>query len=67
MVFQSGRRSFGELMVCRFMLGICEGSITSGCLLATSMFYTKKEQSSRVGYWCELSPFIVHHLILMAS
>ncbi|CAE6474481.1 unnamed protein product [Rhizoctonia solani] len=27
------------------------GSITSGFLMITSMFYTKNEQSSRVGYW----------------
>ncbi|KAF8602808.1 MFS general substrate transporter [Ceratobasidium sp. AG-I] len=50
-VFQSARMSFGGLMVCRFILGACEGSVTSGFLLVTSMFYTKKEQSSRVGYW----------------
>jgi hypothetical protein len=36
------------------MLGVCEGSITSGFLMVTAMFYTKKEQSSRVGYWCKL-------------
>ncbi|KAF8603605.1 MFS general substrate transporter [Ceratobasidium sp. AG-I] len=51
MVFQSARISFGGLLLCRFILGVCEGSITSGFLMVTSMFYTKKEQSSRVGYW----------------
>jgi ACS family allantoate permease-like MFS transporter len=54
MVFQSAPLSFTGLMICRFILGVCEGSITSGFLMVTAMFYTKKEQSSRVGYWCEL-------------
>ncbi|CAE6511582.1 unnamed protein product [Rhizoctonia solani] len=51
MVLQSMRLSFAGLLTCRFILGVCEGSITSGFLMVTSMFYTKNEQSSRVGYW----------------
>lgn len=46
-------KSFGELFACRVFLGICEGAITPGFLLVTSMFYTRKEQSQRVGYWCK--------------
>ncbi|KAG8714192.1 hypothetical protein FRC08_012262 [Ceratobasidium sp. 394] len=57
MALQSTHLSFTGLMVCRFTLGVCEGSITSGFLLVTSMFYTKKEQSSRVGYWSKLICF----------
>ncbi|CEL54479.1 putative transporter PB1C11,03 OS=Schizosaccharomyces pombe (strain 972 / ATCC 24843) GN=SPCPB1C11.03 PE=1 SV=1 [Rhizoctonia solani AG-1 IB] len=51
MVSQSMRLPFSGLLTCRFVLGICEGSVTSGFLMVTSMFYTKNEQSSRVGYW----------------
>lgn len=45
--------NFGGLFACRVFLGICEGAITPGFLLVTSMFYTRQEQSQRVGYWCE--------------
>ncbi|CAE7068278.1 unnamed protein product [Rhizoctonia solani] len=51
MVLQSIRLPFVGLLACRFVLGVCEGSITSGFLMITSAFYTKSEQSSRVGYW----------------
>ncbi|CAE6504501.1 unnamed protein product [Rhizoctonia solani] len=51
MVLQSMRLPYPGLLACRFILGVCEGSITSGFLMVTSMFYTKNEQSSRVGYW----------------
>jgi MFS family permease len=30
---------------------MCEGSITAGFLLVSSMFYTRTEQTLRVGYW----------------
>lgn len=32
---------------------MCEGSITAGFMIVSSMFYTRKEQTLRVGYWCE--------------
>ncbi|KAK6983842.1 major facilitator superfamily domain-containing protein [Favolaschia claudopus] len=44
-------KSFGALFAVRFILGACEGSITAGFLLVTAMFYTRKEQTTRVGYW----------------
>ncbi|KAH0583569.1 hypothetical protein H2248_009192 [Termitomyces sp. 'cryptogamus'] len=44
-------KSFGGLFVVRFILGMCEGAITPGFLIVTSMFYTREEQSKRVGYW----------------
>ena len=47
--------SFGGLFACRVFLGICEGAITPGFLLVTAMFYTRQEQSQRVGYWCKYS------------
>ncbi len=46
-------KSFGALFAVRFIMGICEGAITAGFLLVTSMFYTRKEQTVRVGYWCK--------------
>ncbi|KAF7314783.1 Membrane transporter [Mycena kentingensis (nom. inval.)] len=44
-------KSFAGLVVVRCILGACEGSILAGFLLVTSMFYTRKEQTVRVGYW----------------
>ncbi|KAJ3736008.1 major facilitator superfamily domain-containing protein [Lentinula guzmanii] len=44
--------SFGGLFAVRFILGICEGAITPGFMIVTSMFYTRQEQNKRVGYWC---------------
>ncbi|KAF5378995.1 hypothetical protein D9757_009096 [Collybiopsis confluens] len=43
--------SFGGLFAVRFILGICEGSITAGFMIVSAMFYTRKEQTQRVGYW----------------
>ncbi|KAL6303391.1 major facilitator superfamily domain-containing protein [Sparassis latifolia] len=44
-------KSFAGLFVCRLILGMCEGSITAGFMIVSSMFYTRKEQTLRVGYW----------------
>ncbi|KAH8092231.1 MFS general substrate transporter [Cristinia sonorae] len=43
--------NFGGLFAVRFVLGMCEGSITAGFLIVSSMFYTRTEQTLRVGYW----------------
>ena len=53
---QAACKNFGGLFACRAFLGICEGAITPGFMIVTSMFYTRKEQSQRVGYWCKLIP-----------
>lgn len=45
--------SFGGLLAVRFILGMCEGAVTAGFLIVTSMFYTKSEQMARIGYWCK--------------
>jgi MFS family permease len=45
-------KSFGALFAVRFLLGMCEGAITPGFMIVTSMFYTHAEQTRRVGYWC---------------
>ncbi|KAK7684372.1 hypothetical protein QCA50_012319 [Cerrena zonata] len=44
-------KNFGGLFAVRLILGMCEGSITAGFLIVSSMFYTRKEQTLRVGYW----------------
>jgi ACS family allantoate permease-like MFS transporter len=49
-------KNFRGLLVVRLLLGVCEGSITAGFLIVCSMFYTRTEQTLRVGYWCKL-PF----------
>ncbi|KAF7363012.1 MFS general substrate transporter [Mycena venus] len=43
--------SFGGLFAVRLILGMCEGSITAGFMIVSSMFYTRTEQTLRVGYW----------------
>ncbi|KIM75958.1 hypothetical protein PILCRDRAFT_98819 [Piloderma croceum F 1598] len=43
--------NFAGLFVVRIILGMCEGSITAGFLIVSSMFYTRNEQTLRVGYW----------------
>jgi len=44
-------KNFAGLFVVRFFLGVCEGSITAGFMIVTSMFYTKTEQAQRVSCW----------------
>uniref|UniRef100_A0A8H7XZ67 MFS general substrate transporter n=1 Tax=Psilocybe cubensis TaxID=181762 RepID=A0A8H7XZ67_PSICU len=44
-------KNFAGLFVVRLILGMCEGSITAGFMIVTSMFYTRTEQTLRVGYW----------------
>jgi len=44
-------KDFKGLFAVRLILGMCEGSITAGFMIVSSMFYTRKEQTLRVGYW----------------
>lgn len=44
--------NFAGLFVVRLILGMCEGAITAGFMIVSSMFYTRNEQTVRVGYWC---------------
>ena len=46
-------KNFANLFVVRFILGMCEGSVTAGFMIVSSMFYTRREHTARVGYWCE--------------
>lgn len=47
-------KNFTGLFILRFILGMCEGSITAGFMIVNSMFYTRNEQTTRLGYWCKL-------------
>ncbi|PPQ73355.1 hypothetical protein CVT26_015447 [Gymnopilus dilepis] len=47
----AGCKSFGALFAVRFVLGMCEGAITPGFMIVTSMFYRHAEQTRRVGLW----------------
>ncbi|KAF9077162.1 MFS general substrate transporter [Rhodocollybia butyracea] len=58
--------SFGGLFAVRFILGICEGAITPGFMIVTSMFYTRQEQNKRVGYWFLMNGFAVIFLGLVS-
>ncbi|KAF8878220.1 MFS general substrate transporter [Infundibulicybe gibba] len=44
-------KNFTGLFIVRLILGMCEGSITAGFMIVSSMFYTRNEQTLRVGYW----------------
>ncbi|EMD38093.1 hypothetical protein CERSUDRAFT_113228 [Gelatoporia subvermispora B] len=55
-----------KLYVCRIFLGICEGAITPGFMLVTAMFYTRQEQTQRVGYWFLMNGLAVIMLGLVA-
>ncbi|KAH9930639.1 MFS general substrate transporter [Fomitopsis serialis] len=59
-------KSFGTLLVCRFFLGMAEGAITPGFMIVTSMFYTRTEQTRRVGYWFLMNGTAVIFLGLVA-
>jgi len=39
------------------------GAITPGFMIVTSMFYTREEQTKRVGYWCEWSSYLCEHFL----
>ncbi|KAJ7085782.1 major facilitator superfamily domain-containing protein [Mycena belliarum] len=59
-------KSFGALFAVRFILGLCEGAITPGFMIITSMFYTREEQNKRVGYWFLMNGFAVIFLGFVA-
>ncbi|KIJ61701.1 hypothetical protein HYDPIDRAFT_115502, partial [Hydnomerulius pinastri MD-312] len=51
LICQAACTNFAGLFVCRLLLGVCEGSITAGFMIVSSMFYTRNELTLRVGYW----------------
>uniref|UniRef100_A0A0W0GE50 Major facilitator superfamily (MFS) profile domain-containing protein n=1 Tax=Moniliophthora roreri TaxID=221103 RepID=A0A0W0GE50_MONRR len=59
-------KSFGALFAVRFILGAAEAAITPAFLIVTSMFYTRQEQTRRVGYWFLMNGFAVIFLGFLA-
>ena len=59
-------KNFAGLFAARFVFGICEGSVTAGFLIVSSMFYTRREHTARVGYCCKDSdhPYFAPFLTL---
>jgi len=43
-------RSYGELLACRLLLGVAEGSLFPGLAVYLTLFYTKGELALRIGY-----------------
>ncbi|KAF8259249.1 major facilitator superfamily domain-containing protein [Lactarius quietus] len=60
----AGCKNFASLFVVRFILGACEGSITAGLMLVSSMFYTRREHTARVGYWSQITSGFISFGIL---
>lgn len=44
-------KSYASLMVVRALLGMFEASSAVGCIAISGMYYTKAEQSARIGFW----------------
>ncbi|CCD26771.1 Thi73p NDAI_0I02020 [Naumovozyma dairenensis CBS 421] len=47
----SACKSYASLMIVRTLLGIFESSSAVGCIAISGMYYTKSEQSARIGFW----------------
>lgn len=44
-------KTYASLMVVRTLLGMFESASAVGCIAVSGMYYTKSEQSARIGYW----------------
>lgn len=44
-------KTYASLMVIRVLLGAFESCSAVACITVSGMYYTKSEQSSRIGYW----------------
>jgi MFS family permease len=47
---QAGLTSFGGLMACRLMLGVCEAPFFPGAVMLMSSWYTRKELTHRIAW-----------------
>ncbi|SMN18205.1 similar to Saccharomyces cerevisiae YLR004C THI73 Putative plasma membrane permease proposed to be involved in carboxylic acid uptake and repressed by thiamine [Maudiozyma saulgeensis] len=47
----SACKSYASLMIVRTLLGMFESSSAVGCIAISGMYYTKAEQSARIGFW----------------
>ncbi|CDO94621.1 unnamed protein product [Kluyveromyces dobzhanskii CBS 2104] len=44
-------KSYASLMIVRVLLGVFESCSAVGCITVNGMYYTKSEQTQRIGYW----------------
>jgi MFS family permease len=49
-------KSYAGLIVCRLLLGLCEGGMFGGVILYISMFYPRHQMSIRLGIWYCAAP-----------
>ncbi|CAL9735035.1 thiamine pathway transporter Thi73p [Monosporozyma servazzii] len=47
----SACKTYAALMIVRTLLGLFEASSAVGCIAISGMYYTKAEQSARIGFW----------------
>lgn len=47
----SACKTYASLMVVRTLLGLFESASAVGCIAVSGMYYTKSEQSARIGFW----------------
>ncbi|KAI0065987.1 MFS general substrate transporter [Artomyces pyxidatus] len=47
--------NFAGLFVLRLIVGMCEGAITAGFMISSSMFWTRNEQFVRIGLWYSMT------------
>lgn len=47
----SACKTYTSLMIVRTLLGLFESSSAVGCIAISGMYYTKAEQSARIGFW----------------
>ncbi|KAG0657011.1 thiamine pathway transporter thi73, partial [Monosporozyma unispora] len=47
----SACKTYAALMIVRTLLGFFEASSAVGCIAISGMYYTKAEQSARIGFW----------------
>ncbi|CCK71655.1 Thi73p KNAG_0H02400 [Huiozyma naganishii CBS 8797] len=47
----SACKTYAALMIVRTLLGMFEASSAVGCIAISGMYYTKAEQSARIGFW----------------
>lgn len=47
----SACKTYASLMIVRTLLGMFESASAVGCIAISGMYYTKAEQSARIGFW----------------
>ncbi|KTA95427.1 Thiamine pathway transporter THI73 [Nakaseomyces glabratus] len=47
----SACKTYASLMIVRTLLGMFESASAVGCIAISGMYYTKSEQSARIGFW----------------